>query len=66
MIPVKGASNRKPGVTAQDMACRACMLGPASSVPEAAKALATLINEFGIGTEKAIVMLKALHPANTV
>jgi triacylglycerol lipase len=53
-------------LTPQDMACHACILGPASSVPEAAKALATLINEFGIGTEKAIIMLKALHLANTV
>jgi triacylglycerol lipase len=53
-------------LTPQDMASHACILGPASSVPEAAKALATLINEFGIGTEKAIIMLKALHLANTV
>jgi triacylglycerol lipase len=53
-------------LTPRDMACHACILGPASSVPEAAKALATLINEFGIGTEKAIIMLKALHLANTV
>jgi hypothetical protein len=53
-------------LTPQDMATHACILGPASSVPEAAKALATLINEFGVGTEKAIIMLKALHLANTV
>jgi hypothetical protein len=43
-----------------------CILGGASTVPEAAKARATLINEFGIGTEKAIIMLKALHLANAV
>ena len=53
-------------LTAQDAACKACILGPASTVPEAAKALATLIDEFGIGTEKAIILLKALHLANAV
>ncbi len=53
-------------LAAQDAACRACILGPASTVPETAKALATLVNEFGIGTEKAIILLKALHLANAV
>ncbi len=48
----------------QDIACKACVLGPASSVPETAKALAVLINEFGIGTEKAAILLKAVHLAN--
>jgi triacylglycerol lipase len=52
--------------TAQDAACKACILGNASTVPDAAKALAALINEFGIGTEKAIIMLRALHQANAV
>jgi triacylglycerol lipase len=52
--------------SAQDAACKACILGDASTVPEAAKALAVLVNEFGIGTEKAIIMLKALHMANAV
>ena len=49
-----------------DADTRACILGPASSVPETTKALATLINAFGIGTEKAVIMLKALHEANAV
>ena len=52
--------------TAQDVACKACILGGASTVPEAAKALAIVIDEFGIGTEKAVIMLKALHLANAV
>jgi triacylglycerol lipase len=52
--------------TAQDATCKACILGPASSVPETAKALAVLINEFGVGTEKAAILLKALHLANAV
>jgi triacylglycerol lipase len=52
--------------SAQDAASKACILGDASTVPEAAKALAALINEFGIGTEKAIIMLKALHQVNAV
>ena len=52
--------------TAQDAACKACILGPASTVPETAKALAILINEFGIGTEKAIILLRAIHSTNAV
>lgn len=50
--------------TPQDAGCKACVLGDASTVPETAKALAILINEFGIGTEKAAILLKALHRAN--
>jgi triacylglycerol lipase len=53
-------------LTAPDVALRACVLGDASTVPETAKALATLINDFGIGTEKAVTLLKALHLANAV
>jgi len=53
-------------LSAQDADSRPCILGPASTVPETAKALATLINEFGIGTEKAVILLKALHEANAV
>ena len=52
--------------TAQDATSKACILGPALSVPETAKALAVLINEFGIGTEKAAILLRALHLANAV
>lgn len=53
-------------LTAPDAACKACVLGPASTVPETAKALAVLVNEFGIGTEKAIALLKAIHLAEVV
>jgi hypothetical protein len=35
-------------------------------MPESAKAMAVIINEFGVGSEKALVMLKALHIATTV
>lgn len=52
--------------TAQDTPSKLCILGDASTVPEAAKALAFLINEFGFGTRKAVILLKALHEANAV
>ena len=35
-------------------------------MPESAKALAAIINEFGVGDEKALVMLKALHTMSMV
>jgi len=35
-------------------------------MPESAKALATIINEFGVGDERALVMLRALHTVNTI
>jgi len=47
-------------------ACRECILGPASTMPEEAKALAVLINAFGTGTEKARVLLKGMHEVNAV
>jgi hypothetical protein len=46
--------------------CKSCILGPSSTMPEAAKALAVIINEFGVGDEKALAMLKALHTASMV
>jgi triacylglycerol lipase len=52
--------------TAQDASCRACILPPPSKMPDAAKALAMLINEFGVGSERALVMLKALHTVTTI
>ena len=53
-------------LTAPDLIGKTCILGDASTVPEAAKALAVLINQFGLGTEKALILLKALHLANAV
>ena len=52
--------------TAQDASCKSCILGPSSTMPESAKALAVIINEFGVGDEKALVMLKALHTVSMV
>ena len=48
------------------IAGRACILGPASTMPEEAKALAVLINAFGLGSEKARLLLKGMHEANAV
>jgi len=50
--------------TAQDAASKSCISPP--PMPEAAKALATIINEFGIGDERTLVMLKALHTVSTM
>jgi triacylglycerol lipase len=52
--------------TAQDASCKSCILPPPSVMPESAKALAIIINEFGVGDEKALVMLKALHTVGMV
>jgi len=60
------AATNAATLTAPDLALEACVLGGASTVPETAKALATLINDFGLGTEKAVTLLKALHLANAV
>jgi hypothetical protein len=38
-----------------------CILGGAATVPDSAKALATIINDFGIGDARALAMLNALH-----
>jgi hypothetical protein len=50
--------------TAQDASCKACIGPPPMS--DAAKGLALLINEFGVGDERAVVMLKALHTVSTM
>jgi triacylglycerol lipase len=50
----------------QDASCKSCILAPPSAMPESAKALATIINEFGVGDERSLVMLKALHTVNTI
>jgi hypothetical protein len=51
---------------AQDPDCTACVIPPPSAMPESAKALATIVNDFGVGSEKAFVMLKALHTVSTM
>lgn len=52
--------------TVADVACKACILPAASGVPEAAKAMAIVINGFDVADERAVVMLKALHIVNTM
>jgi hypothetical protein len=44
----------------------ACILLSPAGMPETAKALAVIINEFGLADEKAVVMLKALHTVNSI
>lgn len=50
--------------TAQDTSCKACILSP-PAVDKSAEALATIVNAFGVGDERALAMLKALHTAST-
>jgi hypothetical protein len=50
--------------TIQDASCKLCISPPPMS--EAAKGLAAVINEFGVGNERAVVMLKALHEISAV
>jgi hypothetical protein len=45
----------------QDARAAACLLGPSGTMPEAAKALALLIDEFGIADERVLAILRALH-----
>ena len=52
--------------TPQDASCKACIISPPSNMPETAKALAIIINEFGVADEKAFLMLKALHTVSTI
>ena len=58
------ANTMKAPTTPQGASCSACIGPPRMS--EAAKGLASLINEFGIGDERAVVMLKALHTVSTM
>jgi triacylglycerol lipase len=52
--------------TALDANSAACILPNPPGMPESAKALATIINEFGVGDERAVILLKALHDVNAV
>jgi len=56
------AKTMAASTTGQDASCKACILGPAATVPDEAKGLAAVVNGFGIGDAKALAMLKALHP----
>lgn len=47
---------------AQDANEWACVIGPYSPLPNSAKALAFIVTEAGVASDKAIALLKALHP----
>lgn len=46
----------------QDASEWACIIGPHSALPNSAKALALIVTEAGIASDRAIALLKALHP----
>jgi hypothetical protein len=50
--------------TALDASSAACILPRPPGMSESAKALATIINEFGVGDERTVIMLNALHEVN--
>jgi triacylglycerol lipase len=52
--------------TAQDASCKSCILPPPSAMSESAKAIAAIIYEFGVGDERAFLVLKALHAVSTI
>ena len=58
------AAEQLAPTTTQDAGCVAC-ISPAP-MSEAAKGLAAVINEFGIGDEKSVTMLKALHNISAI
>jgi triacylglycerol lipase len=58
------AAEQSAPTTAQDAGCVAC-ISPAP-MSAAAKGLADVINEFGIGDEKSVAMLKALHNISAI
>lgn len=47
---------------AQDASEWACVFGPHSPLPNAAKALALVVTDAGIASDRAIALLKVLHP----
>ncbi len=52
--------------TEKDASRKACIISPPSVMSDAAKGLALLINDFGVGNERAVVMLTALHTVSTM
>jgi hypothetical protein len=58
------AAEQAAPTTVQDASCVACISPPPMS--EAARGLAAVINQFGVGSEKAVAMLKAFHAINAV
>lgn len=50
----------------QDAGDAACVLGPAGAMPVTAKALALLIDEFGVADERVLAILRALHRLRAV
>jgi hypothetical protein len=58
------AETKAAPTTEQDASCKLCISPPPMS--EAAKGLAALVTEFGVGNQRAVVMLKALHTISAV
>jgi triacylglycerol lipase len=61
MLDYADTAAETPLNSAQGVYGETCILGQANTVPDLAKALAAVINEFGVGDERSLAMLKALH-----
>jgi triacylglycerol lipase len=57
----KTTASTTPG-SPLDASEQACIMGPYSPLPNSAKALALIVNDAGIASDRAIALLKALHP----
>jgi len=62
MIDYAATAKAAPLSSATGVLGQPCVLGPADATPDAAIALATVINAFGLGDQRAVALLKALHP----
>ncbi len=62
MIDYQKTQTAMTPAPAQDASEWACVIGPCSPLPNSAKALAFIVTEAGVASDKAIALLKALHP----
>lgn len=62
MIDYHGTATAMTPCPAQDSSEWACVIGPYSPLPNSAKALAFVVAEAGVASDRAIALLKALHP----
>ena len=66
MIDYNATMAAAPLSSATGVLGKACVLGPADAMPDAAEGLATVIDAFGLGDARAVALLKALHPDATI
>ncbi len=60
------AATRPALDTPEDKGEAACVLGPSGTMPGTAKALACLIDEFGVADQRVLAILRALHEVSAL